>query len=57
MVKTPPVNAGDIGDAGLIPGWGRSLEEVMALPVFLPGESSGRRSLAATVHKVAKSQI
>ena len=57
MVKTPSVNAGDIGDAGLIPGWGRSLEEVMALPVFLPGESSGRRSLAATVHKVAKSQI
>ena len=57
MVKIPPVNAGDIRDAGLIPGWGRSLEEVMALPVFLPGESNGRRSLAATVHKVAKSQI
>ena len=25
MVKNPPANAGDIGDAGLIPGSGRSL--------------------------------
>ena len=24
MVKNPPANAGDIGDSGLIPGWGRS---------------------------------
>ena len=24
MVKNPPANAGDAGDAGLIPGWGRS---------------------------------
>ena len=27
MVKNPPANAGDIRDAGLIPGSGRSLEE------------------------------
>ena len=25
MVKNPPANAGDIEDAGSIPGWGRSL--------------------------------
>ena len=24
MVKNPPDGAGDAGDAGLIPGWGRS---------------------------------
>ena len=30
MVKNPPVNAGDIRDAGLTPGSGRSLEEGMA---------------------------
>ena len=30
MVKNPPVNAGDIRDAGLIPGLGRS-----------PGEGNG----------------
>ena len=23
MVKNAPVNAGDIGDTGLLPGWGR----------------------------------
>ena len=28
--KNPPANAGDIKDSGLIPGWGRSLEEGMA---------------------------
>ena len=30
MVKNPPPNAGDPGDEGLIPGWGRC-----------PGEGSG----------------
>ena len=30
VVKNPPVNAGDIRDAGLTPGSGRSLEEGMA---------------------------
>ena len=30
MVKNPPANAGDTGDTGLIPGWGRS-----------PGEENG----------------
>ena len=30
MVKSPPVNARDIRDSGLIPWLGRSLEKVMA---------------------------
>ena len=30
MVKNLPVNAGDVRDAGLIPGWEDPLEEDMA---------------------------
>ena len=30
VVKNPPANAGDIRDAGLIPGWEDPLEEGMA---------------------------
>ena len=30
VIKNPPANAGDIRDAGLIPGLGRSPEEGMA---------------------------
>ena len=58
MVKNPPANAGNVRDAGLIPGWGRS-----------PGEGYGnslqcswlenpmdRGTWWATVHKVAKSR-
>ena len=45
--KDPPANAGDASDkfdpwVGKIP-----LEEGMATPVFLPGESHGQRSLAS----------
>ena len=40
-------NAGGIGDAGLIPGSERSLEEEMAThPSILPRESYGQRSLS-----------
>ena len=48
MVKNPPVNAGDIRDSGSIPGSGRSPGggHGNPLPVFLPGESRGQRSLA-----------
>ena len=54
MVKDPPAHA---GDEGLVPGSGRSLEEETATtPVFLPGESHGQRSLAATVRGVSESQ-
>ena len=45
MVKNLPVNAGDIRDVGLIPGWGRS-PAWQPTPVFLLGESHGQRSLA-----------
>ena len=44
VVKNPPANAGDVRDAGLIPGSGRS-----------PGGGRGN-SLQATVHRVAKSR-
>ena len=30
MVKNPAANAGDLGDAGSIPGWDDPLEEGMA---------------------------
>ena len=66
MVKNPPDNARDAGDADSIPGsgkipWSRKWQ---LTPVFLPGESQGQRSVAgyspwgrkATVHGVAKSQ-
>ena len=49
MVKNPPANVKDMGDAGLIPGLGRSPgggHGNPLTPVFLPGESHGQRSLA-----------
>ena len=58
MVKNPPANAGDIRDAGSVPGWGRS-----------PAGGNGNQlqysclrnpmdggAWWATVHGVAKSQ-
>ena len=41
-------NAGDMRDMGLIPGWGRfpRRKTQQSIPVFLPGESPGQRSLA-----------
>ena len=42
-VKNLPANA---GDAGLIPGLGRSPGEGNTTAVFLPGKSHGQRSLA-----------
>ena len=43
MVKNPPVNAGDVRDAGYISEPGRSPGEGNGLPtpVFLPGEPHG----------------
>ena len=44
----------DVRHAGSIPGSGRSLGEGMqSIPVFLPGESHGQRSLA---HRVTQSR-
>ena len=43
--KDSTCNTGDTGDAGSIPGSGRSPRRGNGNP-FLPGESHGRRSLA-----------
>ena len=50
MVKNPPANAGDLRDAGLTPGLGRSpggANGNVATPVFLPVKSHGQRSLVS----------
>ena len=47
--KESACNAGDTGDAGSIPGLGRSPEGV-----FLAGKSHRQRSLVGTVHGVTK---
>ena len=47
MVKNPPANAGDTGDTGLDP-WVRKIpwrRKWQLIPVFLPGEYHGQRSL------------
>ena len=51
--KKPPANARDVGS---ISEWGRSLGEGNGYPlqVFLPGKSHGKKSLAATVHRIPK---
>ena len=48
VVKNPPANAGDIRDAGSTPGSGRFpwRRPWQPIPVLLPGESHGQRSLA-----------
>ena len=47
QVKNPPANAGNIGDASLTPGSGRSSGggKWQSTPVFLPEKSHGQRSL------------
>ena len=46
-MKNPPVNVGDAGDMGLIPGSGRAPGKGNGnpVPVFLPGKFHGQRSL------------
>ena len=48
VVKNLPSNAGGIRDGGLIPSLGRSLGggHGNPLPVFMPGEFHGQKSLA-----------
>ena len=47
MVVDPPTNAGDVRDTGSIPGLGRPPKEAwQPIPVFLPSESHGQRTLA-----------
>ena len=45
MVKNPPASARDVGDAGSIPESERSPGGEQPTPLFLPGESHGRKSL------------
>ena len=47
VLKNPPVNVGNTGDAGSRPGFGMiSWKRKWKLtPVFLPGKSQGQRSL------------
>ena len=46
VVKNPPANAGNTGEAGSIPGWKRSPEEEMATcSSFMPGKPHGQRRL------------
>ena len=45
MVKNLPATAGDAGDVGLIPGSGKSPGVGNGIPVFLPGNFHGERSL------------
>ena len=58
MVKNPPVNAGDIRDAGLIPGWGRSLGGGHGNPLqdFCLENPMDGGAWWAAVHRVAKNQ-
>ena len=48
MIKNPPANAGDTGDAGSIPGLGRSPGEGKGNPLQYSclAESHGQRNLA-----------
>ena len=59
VVNNPPANAGDLRDADLILGLGRSHGRGHGSPlqVFLPGESHGQRSLSmGTACRFAESQ-
>ena len=59
VVKNLPANAGDKGDAGLIPGLGRSLGggNGNSLQYSCLGNPMDREAWWATVHGVADSQI
>ena len=56
VVKNPPASAGDIGDAGSIPGWGRSPGEGNGSPLQYSclGNPMDRGIWQATVHGVTK---
>ena len=58
MVKNPPANAGDIRDAGLIPGLGRPPGGGYGNPLQYSclENTMDRGARWATVHGVAKSQ-
>ena len=49
MVKNLPTNAGDTGDLGLIPAFGKIpwMRKLLPTPVFLPGRFHEQKSLVA----------
>ena len=57
-VKNMPANAGDVGDAGLIPGWGRSPELGNGYPLQYSclENTMDRRAWWATVHGVTRNR-
>jgi len=57
VVKTLPANPGDTRDAGLIPGWGRSLGVGNGNPLQYSclENPTDRGAWWATIHRVAKS--
>ena len=57
VVKNLPANAGDLRDAGLILGSGRPPGAQQTIPVFLPGESHGQRSLMGYIQSVASQRV
>ena len=59
MVKNLLANAGDTGDASLIPGWGRAHGEENGNPLQYScrDNSVDREAWRATIHGVAKSQM
>ena len=58
MVKNPPANAGDAGDAGLIPGSGKYLGGRNGNPLHYSylGNPTDRGAWQVTVQGVAKGQ-
>ena len=54
---SPPANAGDIRDVGLIPGLGRSPWEGNGRPNILAGNPMDRGAWQATIHGVPRSQV
>ena len=58
MVKNPPASAGDVTDAGSIPGWGRSLGIGIGNPLQYSclENSMERGAWRVTVHGITKSR-
>ena len=58
VVKNPLANAGDLRDAGSIPGLGRSAEEEHGNPLQYSclENPMDRKAWQATLHRIAKSQ-
>ena len=58
MVKSPPANAGDLSDEGLIPGLGKTPRERLGNPLQYSclENPMDRGSWQTTVHKFTQSQ-